>query len=62
MSSSGSGGFWPGDEPEKESEQEDPESESTGWQLPESDADLEPGSETVIAHRPGEIDIPPASP
>ena len=74
--SSSSGGFWPGEAPEDDIEEEDIEAteaeseaesesgeeESTGWQLPDSDAEpdseLEPEPEPVIAHRPGEIDVP----
>ncbi|HUZ16103.1 MAG TPA: 6,7-dimethyl-8-ribityllumazine synthase [Gaiellaceae bacterium] len=66
--SSSSGGFWPGDEPEDdETGDEDlgvtepePEaaSESTGWQLPEPESEPEPEPDPVIAHRPGEIDVP----
>jgi 6,7-dimethyl-8-ribityllumazine synthase len=42
-------------EPELQAEPEpEPDSETTGWELPE----LEPESEPVIAHRPGEIDVP----
>src|SRR3974377_906990 len=42
----------PESEPEPDSEPEG-DSEPMGWQLAESE------SETVFAHRPGEIDVPP---
>jgi len=59
--SSSSGGFWPGQEPEgdiadAEVEVIEPESDSTGWHVPPPEPEKE--LETVVAHRPGEIDIP----
>ncbi len=73
MSSSG-GGFWPGDEPESDDtadldddevggeDLEVTESESAGWQLPEPESEPEleeePEPAPVLAHRPGEIDVP----
>ena len=47
----------PDAEPEPELQAEpvpEPDSETTGWELPES----EPEPEPVIAHRPGEINVP----
>jgi len=41
----------PGKEPEPEGE-----SEETGWQMPEPESESEP--DPVLAHRPGEIDVP----
>jgi 6,7-dimethyl-8-ribityllumazine synthase len=71
MTSSTSGGFWPGDEADEivdedvevtEPEPESGDDESTGWQLPEPDSEPEPEEEPepepALAHRPGEIDIP----
>ena len=65
MSSSGSsGGFWPG-EPGDDTENDnadadvgvtEPDPESVGWQLPESDGETETAAGR--AHRPGEIDVP----
>jgi 6,7-dimethyl-8-ribityllumazine synthase len=56
MSSTG-GGFWPGEElggdmEETDVEATEPEADSTGWTLPGSEP------EPVLAHRPGELDIP----
>src|SRR5947209_1761347 len=69
---SSSGGFWPGDEPENVIEETDPESAPTAWRTPEPElapteaeaapepaTEPEPEAEPVIAHRPGEIDVPP---
>ena len=56
---SSSGGFWPGEEPDEEEGdgeievmESEPESDSTGWAISGSEP------EPVLAHRPGEIDIP----
>ena len=56
-----SGGFWPGAEPDEEigdgdTEVVEPYPDSVGWQLPGSEAEAEPAR--VLAHRPGEIDVP----
>ncbi|MDX6481896.1 MAG: 6,7-dimethyl-8-ribityllumazine synthase [Gaiellaceae bacterium] len=55
-----SGGFWPGAEPdddvaEADIEVAEPDPDSVGWQLPGADTDE---TDPVLAHRPGEIDIP----
>ena len=65
---SSSGGFWPGDEhdddePEDEMDAGDPEvaepdEEPMGWQVAGSEPEPEPEPEPILAHRPGEIDIP----
>src|SRR5271154_3296568 len=61
---SSSGGFWPGDEADEDDEIEEtePESEgeSTGWQLPEEEPELEAELDVapLLTHRPGEIDVP----
>jgi 6,7-dimethyl-8-ribityllumazine synthase len=49
-----SGGFWPGEEPEDdESVEEDGEVTEA-----EAEAEAEPEADTVVGHRPGEIDVP----
>jgi len=58
---SSSGGFWPGEAADEDMgdvdvEVREPDPDSVGWHLPESDDD-DPGSAT-LTHKPGEIDIP----
>jgi 6,7-dimethyl-8-ribityllumazine synthase len=49
-----SGGFWPGEEPEDEESVDEDVEVTEAEPEPES----EPGSDPVIKHRPGEIDVP----